>query len=221
MTVNSLGRALVVLLGPPGCGKSTLAATILDSYPELAHFAVRRQFLEEKRRQSDLWMAAADSQEKGQWIPDNVVIEAFTRRLEQSPQGMLVEGLPANGPQAYMVLDAVADRRLKVDRVIYLDAPDEVCMSRMRGRWVCTTCDGGISQAPLSTDTPGRCARCGTPLTRRQGDEDVPFADRLRLHRLYISDILEAFGAGGNVAFIDARGTQERVADAALRCLEP
>jgi adenylate kinase len=214
-----IDAALLVLLGPPGSGKSTLVATVLRAYPDLGHFAVRRQFVEEKRRKSDLWFAAADSQEKGQWIPDEVVITAFTRRLDaQLPGGMLIEGLPANARQARLVRDAMASRGRTVDKVIYLDAPDEVCMQRMRGRQVCVTCDGGISQAPISPAAPDRCARCGSSLGRRPDDEDVAFAKRLSLHRQHIGGILDEFGRD-QVSVIDGTASRAEIADAALGSL--
>jgi adenylate kinase family enzyme len=217
--MNSVSSALLVLLGPPGSGKSTLAETLLSEHRGLGHFAVRRQFVEEKRRRTDLWLAAADSQRKRQWLPDTVVIEAFARRLDaQLPGGMLIEGLPANGKQAHLVLETVAARNRCVDKVIYLDAPDVVCMGRMRGRQVCVACDGGISQAAVSVGAPDQCARCGSALSRRADDEDIAFAERLRLHRLYIDDILQAF-APGTVTVIDGTATRREIAAGARQSL--
>jgi|ERR1700733_13492304 adenylate kinase len=217
--MSAISAALLVLLGPPGSGKSTLAETLLSEHSDLGHFAVRRQFVEEKRRQTDLWLAAADSQRKGQWLPDEVVIEAFARSLDaQLPAGMLIEGLPANGRQARLVLEAVAARNRCVDKVVYLDAPDEVCMERMRGRQVCVTCDGGISQAAIAPELPDRCARCGCPLGRRVDDEDIAFAERLRLHRLYIGGILEEFDPG-RITVIDGLATRSEIATAARQSL--
>jgi adenylate kinase family enzyme len=218
-SLDSLGPALLVLLGPPGSGKSTVVKTVLDRYPALGHFAVRRQFVKEKQRRSDLWLAAAESQEQRRWIPDEIVIEAFRRRLDaQLPGGMLIEGLPANARQAHLLVGVVAARNREIDRVIYLDAPDAVCMERMRGRQVCLTCDGGISQAALSDDAPGRCARCGTGLSRRPDDEDVAFAERLRLHRLHIDGILHEFGRD-QVTFVDGTASPAETVAAVLQCL--
>lgn len=217
--MNAVSDALLVLLGPPGSGKSTLVERVLATYPDLGHFAVRRQFVVEKRNQSDLWLAAADSQEKGEWIPDEVVVEAFTRRLDaQARRGVLIEGLPANARQASLVLDAVADRGRDIDPVVYLDAPDEVCMRRMRGRQVCVTCDGGISQAAIAADAPDRCARCGTSLGRRRDDEEVAFAERLRLHRLHIGGILDRFGRE-RVTVVDGTAGRSEIAAAVLEHL--
>ncbi|MEO3802541.1 nucleoside monophosphate kinase [Nonomuraea sp. B1E8] len=211
--------SLLVLLGPPGSGKSTLVASILDATPGLGHFAVRRQFVEEKRKQTDLWLAAAESQEKGQWLPDEVVIEAFSRRLDaQLPGGMLIEGLPANAEQARLMIGVVAGRGRQVDRVLYLDAPDEVCMARMRKRSVCVTCDGGISQAAVSEADPGRCARCGSALGRRRDDEDEPFAERLRLHRHHIRGILDEL-RHDRVTVLDGTADRAEIAQAAFRHL--
>jgi adenylate kinase len=221
-TSPEVSQQLLVLLGPPGSGKSTLVSTLLEAYPALAHFAVRRQFVEEKRRRTDLWLAAAESQEKREWIPDEVVIEAFTRRLDaQLPGGMLIEGLPASGRQAVMVAKALEMRGRRVDRLIYLDAPDEVCMRRMRGRQVCVTCDGGISQALLSPDHPDTCARCGSALTRRIDDEEVAFAERLRVHRRHIDDIVSEFGEDQVVRVNGTATPSEVAADALGRLAEP
>lgn len=217
--ISDISAPLLVLLGPPGSGKSTLAETVLNKFTELGHFAVRRQFAIEKRDKTDLWLAAADSQEKRQWIPDEVVIEAFSRRLdEQLPGGMLIEGLPANPRQARLVIETVTARSRRIDKVMYLDAPDEVCMHRMRGRQVCITCDSGISQAPIAADAPDQCARCGSLLGRRPDDEDVAFAERLRLHRLYIDGILQEFRQD-QVVVLNGVATRTEISETALRSL--
>ncbi|MFI9842501.1 adenylate kinase family protein [Nonomuraea sp. NPDC051941] len=212
-------RSLLVLLGPPGAGKSTLVETILSAVPGLAHFAVRRQFLEEKKKRSDLWLAAAESQEKRQWLPDEVVIAAFTRRLDaQFPGGMLIEGLPASARQAQLVIKSLATRDRHIAAVIYLDAPDQVCMERMRKRSVCVTCDGGISQAAIAESDSDRCARCGSLLGRRWDDEEEPFAERLRVHREHIEGILKEFGPD-RLIVLDGARTRAEVAKAACRQL--
>ena len=88
-------------------------------------------------------------------------------------------------------------------------------MNRMRRRQVCVACDGGISQAPVARDAPGRCARCGTPLGRRPDDEDVAFAERLRLHRLHIPGILDELGRE-RVTVIDGTASRSAIAATAL-----
>jgi adenylate kinase family enzyme len=217
--MNAVSESLLVLLGPPGCGKSTLVEAIFSAYPSLGHFAVRRQFVVEKRNTSDLWLAAAESQEEGEWIPDPVVMEAFTRRFDaQGTGGMLVEGLPANARQASLLIEAVRARGQNIDVILYLDAPDKVCMQRMRGRQVCFTCDGGISHAEIAEKGAGKCGRCGAPLGRRKDDSDTPFAERLRLHRHHIGGILDELGRD-RVVVIDATASREQIAQAALSSL--
>ena len=88
-------------------------------------------------------------------------------------------------------------------------------MQRMRGRQVCVTCDGGISQAAVSPDAPDTCSRCGSALSRRFDDEDIAFAERLRVHRRHIEDILGEFGEE-HVVRLDATATRSEIATRAL-----
>ena len=217
--MNAFSTGLLILLGPPGSGKSTLAQTLLSEHRDLGHFAVRLQLLKEKRHQTDLWFAAADYERKRRRLPDEVVIEALVRSFDaQLPGGMLIEGVPANGRQARLLLEIAAARNRCVDKIFYLEAPDEICTRRARGRQVCFACDGGISQAAVTLGAPDQCARCGSPLSRRLDDEDISFAERLHLHRLCVDDIFQVLPSG-KLTVIDGTATRSDVAAAARQSL--
>lgn len=210
----------VIMLGPPASGKSTLVKAILAHRPNLDRFIVRHQLHEERRGNTDLWQTAQVFAEKGVWIPDTVVVEMFARRLRHHESaGMLIEGLPANGAQAVMVRELLAARRVETKRILYLDAPDEVCATRVRSRRVCTSCEDGMAPAqpdPLSAD---RCDICKTILTRRDDDNEMAFTERLRIHRRNIEAILAAYRPE-DVVLVDASQRPEAVTAAAMSALD-
>jgi adenylate kinase family enzyme len=208
----------VILLGPPAAGKSTLVPQIIAGHPGIERFVVGHQLDEERRGDTDLWAVARPYAEKRAWIPDAVVVELFARRLRRlRAPGMLLEGLPANGEQAVMVRDLL-DSRAGSRRILYVDAPDEVCTARVRHRRICRTCDDGSAPARPSADTPYRCETCGGPTDRRDDDTDAIFAERLRTHRRNAPDILRAYPPH-ELVVLDASGTPESVAAGARSAL--
>src|SRR5436305_1030964 len=135
----NLGPHFVIVSGPPAAGKSTLGRSLLAGNPRLYQFVVAHELDVEKHNDTALWRAMARFAERGAWIPDALVLELFAQRLcEHHTTGMLLHGLPANGTQAVMLRDLIETCTESAPVVLYLDAPDDVCLLRVHERRVCT-----------------------------------------------------------------------------------
>jgi adenylate kinase family enzyme len=218
-TPDANSSPIAIVLGPPAAGKSTLVRRILLAHPHINRFRVRHRLAEEKRNNTDLWQAARLAADQGTWLPDAIVVELFARWLSQQGAGrILMEGLPANGIQAVRVTELLDARSAPDRRVLYLDAPDAVCVSRAGRRRVCHTCDDGMAPASPDPANAGRCGSCGGPCARREDDTGTVFAERLRIHRRNAPAILAAFQLA-QVTVLDAASPPDVIAAAALAAL--
>ena len=127
----------IILFGCPGVGKGTQAELLAErlGYPHISTGAIFRAAI---KSGSELGAKVKEYTEGGLLVPDElttaVALEALDR--PEAAAGFILDGFPRNTTQAASLLDALAAENRKIDRVIYLVAPDEELIERMlkRGR---------------------------------------------------------------------------------------
>lgn len=116
----------VTLLGPPGCGKGTQAERLRD---ELGFtWLSTGDLLREARAEgSDLGKRAAEYMDRGELIPDDVIVDLVENALaELGDRPILLDGFPRTVAQA----EALGD----IDAAVLIDVPDDVVVERILGR---------------------------------------------------------------------------------------
>jgi len=91
----------IVLLGPPGAGKGTLAGLIKNSH-DLLHISTGDLLREEMNQETDLGLQAKEYVEKGELVPDMVVTKLVANRIKNCPvdHGYMLDGYPRTKAQA-------------------------------------------------------------------------------------------------------------------------
>lgn len=184
----------LLLMGPPGAGKSTVAQGLMNRFGSvITHFGVRSFFLKEIQSGTPFGRAAKPFVERCVWMPDELVCSALEAELPPLLQRFcVIEGFPATETQAAWLLGFL--ERLGFPRLAfaYIDAPDDVCFSRSRIRLRCPSCedDRHLAAAAMSAV----CGACGTMLKPRPDDEVSFFFDRLARHRRLQSQIRRSYG---------------------------
>lgn len=124
----------LIFLGPNGAGKGTQAA-ILAKYLDIPHISTGELLREAKAKKTPLGLKAQEYMDKGELVPDALVLGMVRERLSQpdAQLGWILDGFPRN---LYQVgaLDGLLvgmDRRPAYDRVISLEVPDDVVFPRM------------------------------------------------------------------------------------------
>ena len=131
----------LILLGPPGAGKGTQAAMIVEKY-NIPHISTGDIFRENIKNGTKLGKKAKAYMDKGELVPDSLVIEIAEDRLrkEDCKEGFLLDGFPRTVEQA-VALDAfLADEGKKVDHVLDIDVDKPELLKRITGRRVCQAC---------------------------------------------------------------------------------
>ena len=210
----------VVLIGPPGAGKSTLVPALVQAFA-LDRIATGERLRAEIAADTELGRTAAAYVERGDLVPD-AVIERLLRSCLAATQpghGVLLDGYPRSLHQA-RTLDAVlAELGRPVNVVLALELPDEEILHRLGGRRLCT---GAGEPWTLHLDDAAAVARCraqGGTLEQRDDDRPEVIVQRLAVYRRQTEPVLAAYRAAGLLQEVDATGSPADVQARAIAVL--
>jgi len=187
----------IILLGAPGAGKGTLAIKMKDKY-NIPHISTGDILRENIRNKTDLGMKAKDLIDKGQLVPDELVVEIIKDRLskDDAKKGCILDGFPRNIKQA-----EVLDSFYGIDVVINMVADVKVILERLTGRRVCK-CGGTFNVKFLNgSDT---CSICGEKLYTRDDDKEEVILDRLKVYNQSTAPLIEYYKKQNKVQDVNA-----------------
>lgn len=125
----------LILLGPPGAGKGTQAQTLADLW-QTPHISTGDLLRTAAASQTSLGVEAQSYMERGELVPDRLVIAMIQERLSQSDanEGWILDGFPRNVAQADSLNSLLEEMNQAYDCTVNLDVPDEVLVARMLSR---------------------------------------------------------------------------------------
>ena len=202
----------VIFLGPPGAGKGTQAVRVCErlGIPQISTGDILRRAM---REQTPTGLAAKSYVDKGQLVPDRVVIDIVRERLAQEDcaGGYLLDGFPRTVPQA----EALA-QFAHIDAVIDIDVSDEKLIERLSGRRVCPACGGTYHISHLKGDT---CEKCGGKLIQRDDDKAETVLSRLSVYHAQTAPLIDYYDARGLLRKVDGSAPMDDCFSAILSAL--
>ncbi len=127
----------LILFGPPGSGKGTQAARLVDEY-NLIHISTGELFRSEMEAGTDLGRKANEYMSKGELVPDEVTIGILRNKMitHREAQGFIFDGFPRTVPQAQALDELLSVMDQQIDALIMLDVPEEEIVNRilLRGK---------------------------------------------------------------------------------------
>lgn len=125
----------LILFGPPGSGKGTQAAKLMNKYG-LIHISTGDLFRYEMGNNTPLGLEAKSYMEKGQLVPDSVTIGMLRNKVEAHPEakGFIFDGFPRTLAQSVALDSLLAEKEAEVSGLIMLDVSDDEITRRILGR---------------------------------------------------------------------------------------
>jgi adenylate kinase len=202
-----------LLFGPPGAGKGTQAVR-LSAVFKIPHIATGDILRAAIQSYTPLGSRAKEFIDKGQLVPDELVLDLIAERLSQpgTERGFLLDGFPRTVPQAEGLARMLDERGKKLDHVLVLDAADEELVMRIAGRRTCESCQATYHVVAKPPKVAGVCDRCGGTLIQRSDDSEEIIRNRLREYGVKTRPVLDYFAkAKWPVRRIDATGNMDQI----------
>ncbi len=174
----------VILLGAPGSGKGTQAATLAKTLG-VAHIASGDLFREEQARGTKLGLLAKKYMERGELVPDEVTIKMILERIARPDcaRGYILDGFPRTLEQAQALEEALGAGKGKgIDRVVYIEVPEAELLRRLSGRWICRASQHPYHLVSAPPKAPGKCDIDGSELFQRPDDTEETARRRLKVY---------------------------------------
>ncbi|MDD2441243.1 MAG: adenylate kinase [Clostridiaceae bacterium] len=200
----------LILLGPPGSGKGTLAADLEQLY-EIPHISTGDIFRRNIREKTALGQEAETYIDSGALVPDALTITMVADRLEQDDckRGFLLDGFPRTIVQADALarLNALQDKPLTA--VLNLIVRDETILKRLSGRRMCPRCGRGYNIHSQKPRAAGICDDCQVTLVQRADDKEETILKRLQTYKEQTEPLIAYYRERGLLIDADNEGTIE------------
>jgi adenylate kinase len=125
----------IILFGPPGSGKGTQAAKLIEQYG-IIHISTGDLFRYEMGNDTPLGKKAKEYIAKGELVPDEVTIGMLQNKVEKhlDAKGFIFDGFPRNINQAASLDAFLLGKGTTVSALIALDVDDEEIIARILNR---------------------------------------------------------------------------------------
>jgi len=187
---------IILLFGPPGCGKGTQGRLILDWLkPSIPSISTGDMLRAEIAAQTELGKKTQSIIASGGLVNDDLINQILRARIEQSDckNGFMLDGYPRTVEQAEFLDRLLAERGLPKPIVIHLDVPADVLVGRMISRRHCSQCGQMYNILSKRPKVAGRCDEDGAPLLVRKDDKEDVIRERLATYAKVTRPVLSHY----------------------------
>ncbi|MGH9040102.1 MAG: adenylate kinase [Acidimicrobiia bacterium] len=208
-----------LLLGRQGAGKGTQASR-LAAYLHVPHISTGDMFRAAVRNGTEMGLQAKAFMERGELVPDDVVIGVVAERLAEDDAinaGFVLDGFPRTKGQAEELERVLYPDGL--DAAIDIEVPTPEVLRRLSGRRVCTNC-GATYHVDYPPSEDWRCDNDDGEVVQRDDDTEEAITRRLDLYEAETGPLLEYYGEVGLLTRVDGTGTVDEVFDRMLKLIQ-
>jgi adenylate kinase len=199
----------IILLGPPGAGKGTQAAFLVENYGmvQLSTGDILRAAV---KAGTDVGKMADEIMKAGKLFPDELMAEILGEHMDAIPadKGLIFDGYPRTAPQAELLDGLLSSRGRTLDHVIELLVDEDALVSRIVGRYTCANCGEGYHDTFKQPKVENTCDKCGAhEFKRRPDDNEETVRTRMAEYRAKTEPILPIYDERGLVSRVDGMGS--------------
>ena len=190
----------IVLLGPPGVGKGTVAAILSGKYT-IPHISTGNMLREAIAKGTELGRQAKGFVDSGKLVPDELVTKMVRERVAQpdSKKGFILDGYPRTSAQARALQEFAA-----VDAVLDFTAPFKTIVERISGRRTCRKCSTTFHIKYSPPKKEGVCDKCGGELYQRSDEKPGIITERLKVYEQQNQPLIDYYRNEDLLTEIDA-----------------
>jgi len=172
----------LILLGPPGGGKGTVAKRLQSEFniPVISTGVILREALDKKNK---LGIEVENIMSKGSLVPDHIILEIIKERIKQEDckNGYIFDGFPRNIEQANSLEKLNKELNEHIDCVLYFEIPYSKIIQRLSNRRVCKKCDTNYNLLFNIPKKENVCHLCRGKLYQREDDKEEAIRNRLEV----------------------------------------
>lgn len=211
----------LVLLGPPGAGKGTQGLMLGERYgiPQISTGEILRDHVQRGTR---LGITARSYMDRGEYLPDDVVVSMVRDRLAQpdADAGFILDGFPRTVAQAD-ALERVLDQAAEpLTAVLKFSIGGELAVRRLLGRYTCPSCGRTYHVEFKPPVKEGICDACGGTLERRADDDELTVRRRIAVYREQASPLERFYAERDLLHQVDAEASPDEVIERTVKILE-
>jgi len=177
----------VALLGPPGAGKGTQAKRIARQ-TGLVHLSSGDILRDEAARETDLGRTASSFMERGELVPDELIIDMIRGRIESADSGFLLDGFPRTVEQAEALAGITP-----LDVVVNIGLGREEVVRRLTARRVCQECGKIYNLLYNPPEDRSACDECGGTLVQRDDDKRDVIGNRYDVYERSTAPLIDYY----------------------------
>ena len=202
----------IILLGAPGAGKGTQAATVAREL-NLTHLATGDLYRQAVAQGTELGKKAKYYMDQGELSPDELTIDMIMERISASDckEGVIFDGFPRTLRQAQALDEMLGKQNQEIDRTVYIKVPEEELFKRLSGRWVCRGCQTPYHTINSQPKVTGKCDRCGGELYQRADDKPDTIKRRLEVYFQNTAPLIDYYTRVGKLIEVDGTGEVDEV----------
>jgi adenylate kinase len=202
----------VVFLGPPGAGKGTQARILRERFG-LEQISTGDLLRENLARGTALGREAEGYMQRGQLVPDGLVIGMIGHELERATDGFVMDGFPRTVAQAEALDSLLARRRTPLDAAVVFKGDRSALVARLASRWTNPRSGRTYNALTNPPKVAGIDDHDGGELVQREDDRAETVAKRLEVYDAQTKPLIDYYRKAGKLVEVDALASVKNVAD--------